>query len=107
MDSGLEERIRRPGMDVIRGDDGDRLDSVGALGLGLGHALIIVVDPIGREPERLARAPRLLWHRRQGAGDKLVMVVDARGDAVDRADKGALAAPDHAQSDPAALVSAA
>ncbi len=33
------------------------------------------------------------------------MVVDARGDAVDGADEGALAAADHAEPDPSALVS--
>src|ERR1700722_20387067 len=103
MDPGLEERIGRPGVDVIRGDDGDRLDAVGAFGLRLRHALVIVVDPIGGETERLARAPGFLGRRRQGAGDKLVMVVDARGDAVKGADKGALAAADHPQPDPAAL----
>jgi hypothetical protein len=35
------------------------------------------------------------------------MIVDARSDAVDSADKGALAAADHPKSDPAALVGVA
>ena len=107
MDSSLEERIGRPGVDVIRGDDGDRLDPVGPLGLGFRHARVIVVDPVGGQTERLARAPRLIRRRRQGAGDELVMIVDARSDAVNRADKGALAAADHPESDPAALVGVA
>ena len=53
----------------------------GALGLGLRHALVVVVDAVGGEAERLARAPRLLRRRRQRAGDEFVLVVDARGDA--------------------------
>jgi hypothetical protein len=35
------------------------------------------------------------------------MIVDARGDAVNRADKGALAAADHPKPDPAALIGVA
>ena len=76
----------------------------GALGLGLRHALVIVVDAVGGESERLARAARLVRRRRQGAGDEFVLVVDARGDAVDRADEGALPAAHHAEPDPAALL---
>ena len=38
--------------------------------------------------------------RRQRAGDELVMIVDARGDSVNRADERPLAAADHSQSDP-------
>ena len=49
MDSGLEERIGRPGMDVIRGNNGDRLDPVGPLGFSFRHARVIIVDPVGGE----------------------------------------------------------
>src|ERR1700722_4687836 len=107
MDSGLEERISRPGMDVIWGNDGDRLDPVGPLGLGFRHARVIVVDALGGETQRLARAARFIRRGRQGAGDELVMIVDARSDSVNRADKGALAAADHSESDPAALIGVA
>ena len=104
VEARLEEGDRRPGMHVVRGDDRNRLDPVGALRLGLRHGLVVVVDAVGGEAERFARAPRLLRRRRQRAGDELVLVVDPRGDAVNRADEGALPAAHHAEPDaPAGL----
>ena len=102
MNAGFEEGVGRAGVDVVRRDDRDRLDPVRPPGLGLRHALVIVVDAVGGEAERLARAARLVRRRRQSAGDEFVLVVDARGDAVDRADEGALSSAHHAEPDPAA-----
>ena len=99
----FEEGVGRAGMDVVRRDDRDRLDPVGALGLGLRHALIVVIDAVFGEAERLARAARFLRRGGERAGDELIVVVHARGDAMDGADERALAAAHHAEPDPAAL----
>ena len=79
----------------------------GALGLRLRHRLVIVVDAVGGEAERLAGAPRLLRRRRQRAGDEFVVIVHPRGEPMHGADEGALAAADHAEPDLAALVGVA
>ena len=63
MDARLEESVGRAGMDVVRRDDRHRLDPVGALGLGLRHALVVVIDAVLGEAERLARAARLVRGR--------------------------------------------
>src|SRR5208337_4866104 len=98
-----QEGVGRAGVHVVRRDDRNRLDPVRPLGLRLRHALVVVVDAVLGEPERLARAARLVRRRRQGAGDEFVLVVDTRGDAMDRADEGALAPAHHAEPDPAAV----
>src|SRR5579862_1572417 len=103
MDAGFEERVGRRRMHVIGRDDRHGLNSIRPLGLRLGHAFEIVVNAIGGKAERLARAARLLRRRRQSAGDELVVIVDSRRDTMYSADKGALAAADHAESDAAFL----
>jgi hypothetical protein len=60
VDSRLEEGVGRAGVDVVRCDDRNRLDPVRPLGLGLRHALVIVVDAVLGESQRLARAARAL-----------------------------------------------
>ena len=98
VDAALEELARGRGVHVVGRDDRDRLDAVLPPRLALGHGREVVVDPVGREPERRARGARLLRRRGEGAGDQLVFVVDPRRDAVHRADEGVLAAADHARA---------
>ena len=102
VDARLQEGDGRPGVHVVGGDDRNRLDPVRPLGLRLRHALVVVVDAVGRKSKGFARPARLLRRRRQRAGDQFVLVVDARGDAVHRADEGALAAAHHAEPDASA-----
>ena len=91
---------------VVGRDDGDGLDAVRARRFGLRPSRVVGIDAVRGQAERGAGAPRLLGIGRQRAGDQLVVVVEARGDAVHGADEGALAAADHAQPDAPAGASA-
>ena len=102
VDARLQQSVGRRSVDVVGRHDRRRLDAVRARRLGLGHGLEVVVDAVRRKTQRLTGTTRFLRRRRQGAGDQFVLVVDARGDAVHRADEGALAAAHHAEPDPAA-----
>src|SRR4029077_20257564 len=73
----LEEGVSRPGVHVVRRHDRDRLYSAGTLRFGLDHAFVVVVDAVGRETERFARAARLVRSRGQRAGYQLVMGIEA------------------------------
>jgi len=95
MHARFQERQSRPGVDMIRRDDGDRLDSVSPRRLRGSHALVVVVNAL--QPQRRAGPARLLGRRRQRPGDERVMIVHARGEPMHRADEGALAAADHAE----------
>ena len=107
VEARLEEGDHRPGMHVVGRDDRNHFDAVGTPGLGLRHGFVVVIDAVGGETERLARAARLFGRRRQRAGDEFVLVVDARGDPVDGADEGALAAAHHAKPDASASLGVA
>jgi hypothetical protein len=91
-----------PGVHVVRRDDRHRLDAVGSRGFRLGHLLVTAVGTVAGDAELERRGDGALRLRRQRAGDQFVVVVDARRDAVDRADEGALPAADHAEADAAA-----
>jgi hypothetical protein len=67
-----------------------------------GHLLEIAVGAIAGNADFERRVDRALALRGQRTGNDLVVVVDARGDAMDAADEGALSAADHAQPNPPA-----
>ena len=62
---------------VVRRDDGDRLDAVLALGLGLRHLLRRAVAALGIEAELGGRGLGARRIGRQRAGDQLELAVDA------------------------------
>ena len=86
-------------MHVVRRNDGDRLDAVLALPLGLGHFGEGAVAA-GRIETEIG-CGRLGARRigRQRAGHQRELAIDARRDAVHTADKGALPAANHAVAD--------
>jgi hypothetical protein len=61
MNAGFEKRISRARVHVVRRNDGHRFDAVLACRLRLRHRFEIVINTIGREAERSARAPGLFW----------------------------------------------
>ena len=86
VEAGLDDG----GLGVVRHDEfGNAADRLEGAHVG--------VDPVG---QRL-RPARLGEGEAQGAGDQFVSVVEARGDAMQVADEGALAAAHHAKPDPA------
>jgi len=88
-------------MQVVRRDDRDDVDAIFPRRLGPRHLAIIRVAARRIEADRRAAVLRALRIARQGAGDDFITIVEARGDAVHRADEGAVAAADHPQAQPA------
>ena len=88
---------------MVRGDDDDGLDAVGARSLAHRHFAIVGVGPVGRKPEIGARRARVFGVRRQRAGFQLDQIVEPHGHAMNRADEGVAAAADHADAQPSAL----
>ena len=107
VDAALQECLRDLEVHVVRRDDGDRLYAVLQPRLAPRHLLVAAVGAILAQADLESGG---LGARRVGgerAGDQLVLVVDTRGDAVHRADEGALAAAHHAEADaPHELVAA-
>ena len=101
VDAGLEERLGGGMVDVVRGDDRDRVDAVVARRLLLRHLLEAGIGALGRDPQLRGRRPGPCRIGAERARDQLVAVVQTRGDAVHGADERALAAADHAQAQPA------
>ena len=101
VDAGLEERAGDRVVHIVRRDDGNDLDAVGALGLRRRHLAVVGVDALGRQLSVLAREDGVLGIGAEGAGDQLIAVVQPRGDAVGAADEGAAPTADHAETLPA------
>ncbi len=97
MDAGFEKRAGRRRMQMVRRNDGDRVDRVGARRLGFGHGGEVRINAIRREAEILARQPRPLGIGGQCARDELPAVVEPGDHPVHRADERAASAADHAQ----------
>ena len=88
-------------VDVVRGDDRDRVDAVGARGFLGRHFLEARIGPLRRDPQLGGGCFGAFRIGAERARDQLVAVVEARGDAVHGADERALAAADHAEAQPA------
>ena len=99
VDARAKEGEGRPYVAVVGRDDRNRLDAIRTQSLLRRHRLVIVVDAGGIETQRRAGSTRLLGGRGQGAGDKFVVIVEPRRDAVHRADEGAFASAHHAEPD--------
>src|SRR5205807_8672032 len=99
VNAGPEKRGGDRRMQMIRGHDRHRFDAVLARGLARGHCGEVVVGAIPVEPKLQSRRDRAARLGRQGPGHEHVLVVEPCGDAVHRADEGALPAPHHAQAD--------
>jgi len=101
MDLLLGEGARRRRMHMVRRDDRDDVDAVGSLRLRLRHLGKARIGAVRRDMQLGCAGTRPLRIGRQSSRDELKAVVEPRGDAVDRADEGALSAADHAQAQPA------
>ena len=100
VDAGLEEGRGGRRVHVVRRDDRHRLDAVLAGGARAWPSPAKrAVGALGSSPSAAPERMRLLRRGRQRAGHQLVLVVQPRGDAVHRADEGALAAAHHAEPD--------
>ena len=102
VDAGLQERLGHRRVQMVRRDDGDRLDAVAARRLRLRHRRVVGIAAVLGEAEREPGSPRLLGAGRERAGQQLVVVVEPGGDAMHATDEGALTASDHAEPDPPA-----
>ncbi len=107
VDALPQERLGDREVHVIRRHDRDRLDAVLQPRLSARHLLEIAVGAVLAQAELEPGRLGALGLGRERARDQLVLVVDARCDAMHRADEGALAAADHAEPDPAAETLAA
>ena len=100
MDAGLEEGLGHGEMRVVARDDRDEVDALvrRQRGLALGHFLVSRVDP--RRIEVEIGAGEFGFGRVGGetAGDEIDLAVEPGGHAVDRADKRAAPAADHAHA---------
>ena len=94
-------KARRRRMHMVRRDDRDDVDAVGSLRLRLRHLGKARIGAVRRDMQLGCAGTRPLRIGRQSSRDELKAVVEPRGDAVDRADEGALSAADHAQAQPA------
>src|SRR5690606_14080910 len=103
VDARLGEGLGHGVADVVRRDDHDEVDplALGPLELALEHRLPRRVVAVVGEPERGARAARLLRGGGERARGELVTVVEGHRVAVHRPDEGALAAADHAVAEAA------
>ena len=101
VDAGVEKGTGRRVVQVVGGNDGHHLDAVGPCRLGPRHLPEIGVHPVRRQPLRRAAALGPGRVGRGRGGQQLKAVIQPRGDAVHRADEGALAAAHQAPAQPA------
>ena len=99
VDSGLQKSLRHGRVQVVGGDDGDRVDAVGPFRLRLRHGAVIAVRAVEGDMQLGGTGAGALGVGRQGAGHQFIAVIHARSDAVHRADESPLPAPHHAQAD--------
>ena len=87
-------------MNMIGGDDADRLDTLilGKLCLVCNHLFPAGIATSRIYAELLAGNPGVLGITTKATGDQIESVIHAQCDAMDRADEGALTATDHADS---------
>ena len=88
-------------MEMIRRDDGDDVDAVGALGFGGSHFGEAAVGAVICDVQIARGGAAALGIGGESGGDEFEAVVDARGDAVDGADEAAGSAADHAEAEAA------
>ena len=112
MDAGFQEGPRGCCMGMIRRDDRDCVDAVLEPPLAAGHFVKVGVDPVRLQQQVLAGQPGALGIGRQGARNEFPAIVEARRDAMHRADERAAPAAHHAEpqtpaqrSDPSILQS--
>jgi len=92
-------RVGGGGVDMVGRDDRHRLDAVGAAGLGPCHLGEGAVGAASVEAELGGGSPRALRIGGQGSGYQRELAIEPGGDAVHRADEGALPAANHAEAD--------
>jgi hypothetical protein len=96
VDAQVEEGFRWGKVEMIRGDDGDGVDAVWALGFGVCHFREAAVGTVSRDVEILRGFAAFFGVGGEGRSDQFEAVVDASGDTVDRANEASWAAADHA-----------
>src|SRR5260370_41267400 len=83
MNARFEEGFGHWVVHVVGGDDGYGLDAIRALGFDSGHFGVTVVGAIRRDVEILCSGAAACPVGGQRGGTEIVMIVPARGDAVD------------------------
>jgi hypothetical protein len=96
MEAGFQKSFRWAEVEMIRRDDGDGVDFVGAFCFGGGHFGEAAVGAIIGDVEIARGGAAALGIRGESSGDEIPAIVYARGDAVYGADEAAGAAADHA-----------
>jgi hypothetical protein len=84
----------------VRGHDRERVDAVAARALAGDQLGVVAVGPVGRDAEVQRRRARALPVAAEHCRHHLIVVVQAGGRAVHRADERARPAADHAQAQP-------
>ncbi len=98
VEAGFEEGFCGAEMEMIRRDDRDGVDAIGALRFGGGHFGEAAVGAVGGNVEIARGGASALGIRGERGGDEFPAIVDARGDAMDGADEAAGSAADHAEA---------
>ena len=102
--AGLERVARGRVVLGVRGHDREHVDAVGARRLAGEQLGMVAVGPVGGDAEVLRRRARALRVAAEDRGHHLIVVVEAGGGPVHRADERARPAADHAQTQPPAEV---
>ncbi len=87
---------------MVGGNDDDRLDAVRPACLAFGHDPVVGIAAVGPEADLGSRGRGVGRVCRQGAGDQLDLIVETHRQAMDGADEGVAAAADHADPEPPA-----
>ncbi|MNT57929.1 hypothetical protein D3C72_1953370 [compost metagenome] len=97
MEARLREGLRHRVVHMVGRDDRDEVDALigRALQLVGQQRLPVAVVAVVGQAEVAARGARLVWARRQRAGDQRDLAVERHGLAVHGADEGVATAADH------------
>ena len=98
MDALLQEGLRHREVQVVRGDDDHRVDTVGTPRLAPGHVSVIGIAAFGVQTQFKPTGQCALRVGGQGPGDQFVAIVQAGSSTVCRGDETALATANEADT---------
>ena len=97
MDARIQKCDGRTSMHMVRRNDRHGIDPVRSRGLSQRHFFVRPIGSVGCNPQLYRAGSGTYRVRGQRTGNKIPFPIDPRGNPVDAADKGALAAPHHSQ----------